>query len=169
MRYILLFAFLTLSLQSCKSSKSKINTRKTPKTTRTTSTKTINKTADAVVKHAKTFEGVKYKYGGNTRRGMDCSGLVHEAFRANDISLPRTTSALSTSGDWIDLKEVEVGDLVFFATRKNSRKVNHVGIVTNTRTGYVEFIHASTSKGVIVSSLAERYWYFAFVQARRIL
>ena len=52
---------------------------------------------------------------------------------------------------------------------QNEEKVNHVGIVTNVRTGNVEFIHASSSRGVIISSLAEKYWYFAFVQARRVL
>jgi len=60
-------------------------------------------------------------------------------------------------------------DLQFFETRKNSRKVNHVGIVTDVINDDVEFIHASTSKGVMYSKLKERYWYFAFVQARRVL
>ncbi len=100
---------------------------------------------------------------------MDCSGLVYTSFKDNKVSVPRTTRDLSSYGNWIDLKEVNVGDLVFFATKKNSRKVNHVGIVTNVRPGNVEFIHASTSRGVIISSLAEKYWYFAFVQARRVL
>ena len=100
---------------------------------------------------------------------MDCSGLVYTSFKNHNISLPRTTRDLSSYGNWIDIKEVNVGDLVFFATKKNSRKVNHVGIVTSVRTGHVEFIHASTSRGVIISSLAEKYWYFAFVQARRVL
>jgi len=100
---------------------------------------------------------------------MDCSGLIYTSFLEHDISLPRTTAALQGTGDWVDLKEVNVGDLVFFATKKNSRKVNHVGIVTNVRSDNVQFIHASTSRGVTVSSLIEKYWYFAFVQARRVL
>ena len=100
---------------------------------------------------------------------MDCSGLVVTAFKPEAITLPRTTAELSKYGDWIDLKKVNEGDLLFFATKKNSRHVNHVGIVTKTRNGNVSFIHASTSKGVIISSLSERYWYLAFVQARRVL
>ncbi len=83
--------------------------------------------------------------------------------------MPRTTTTLATHGDWIDLKEVQEGDLLFFATSKNSRKVNHVGIVTTSRLGKVEFIHSSTSRGVMISDLSEKYWYFAFVQARRVL
>ena len=99
---------------------------------------------------------------------MDCSGLLYTAFSEENISLPRTTGQLSTYGNWIDLKDVKEGDLLFFATKKNSRKVNHVGLVTSSRLGRVEFIHSSTSKGVIKSLLSEKYWYFAFVQARRI-
>ncbi|HMC01464.1 MAG TPA: C40 family peptidase, partial [Flavobacteriaceae bacterium] len=133
------------------------------------STLEVKELANKVVDYAKQFDGVKYKYGGTTKKGMDCSGLVTTAFNSEKIILPRTTSDLSVTGNWIDLKEVQKGDLLFFATRKNSRKVNHVAIVTEARTGYVEFIHSTISAGVIISNLAERYWYFAFVQARRIL
>ena len=83
--------------------------------------------------------------------------------------MPRTASALKTEGNWVDVKALKLGDLVFFATKKNSRSVNHVGIVTKVENDSVEFIHASTSEGVIISSLKERYWYFSYVQARRIL
>ncbi|WP_313791538.1 C40 family peptidase [Lacinutrix neustonica] len=72
-------------------------------------------------------------------------------------------------GDWIDLKEVQKGDLLFFATKKNNRNVNHVGLVTAIYGDDVEFIHSTTSRGVITSKLKEKYWYFAFVQARRLL
>ena len=127
------------------------------------------KLAAAVIQNAQDYEGVRYKYGGTTRKGMDCSGLVVTAFKAEAISLPRTTKDLASHGDWIDLKKVAEGDLLFFATKKNSRKVNHVGIVTSISNDTVEFIHSTTSKGVITSSLKEKYWYLAFVQARRVL
>ena len=175
---------------SCKSTKT-VQTKKrntTNTTTRSASTSrdnsrhettneaTINSTnsgntilVDNIVEDAKQYQGTRYKYGGTNKRGIDCSGLVVTAFNSENIALPRTTSELSTSGNWVDLKEVQKGDLLFFATRKNSMTVNHVGIVTEARVGHVEFIHASTSAGVIISSLSERYWYFAFVQARRIL
>ncbi len=122
-----------------------------------------------IINTAKSYEGVRYKYGGTTKKGMDCSGLIFTAFQSEDISLPRSSSAMATHGDWIDVKEVKEGDLLFFATKRNSRTINHVGLVTSSRLGRVEFIHASTSKGVMTSLLSERYWYFAFVQARRIL
>ncbi|MFC4723360.1 C40 family peptidase [Geojedonia litorea] len=125
--------------------------------------------ADLIIDFAKQFDGVKYKFGGTTKQGMDCSGLVSTAFQNENIDLPRTSKGMSTQGEWIDIKEVQKGDLLFFATRRNSREVSHVGLVTESRPGYVEFIHATTRLGVTISSLAERYWYFAFIQARRIL
>lgn len=125
--------------------------------------------AEKIIDEAKKFSGVRYKYGGNTKKGMDCSGLITTAFNSEGIILPRSSSGMSVSGDWIDLKQVRKGDLLFFATNGKSRTINHVALVTYASEGQVEFIHSTTSAGVIVSSLAERYWYFAFVQARRVL
>lgn len=178
-----LLLFFALILTSCGSSKNrrvvttkKTKTTRTVKKPRTKPTRKLNTkpaaasaTAKAVINNAKYYKGTRYKYGGTTKAGMDCSGLIYTAFKKENITIPRVSSAMAAHGDWIDLKTVKPGDLLFFATKKNSRKVNHVGLVTSTRTGNVEFIHSSTSKGVIVSNLAERYWYFAFVQARRLL
>lgn len=168
MRKLALIFCCLIFITSCKSKKTATSSaRKTNK--RTSDYSKPNPKADAIIDYAKTFDGVKYKYGGTSKKGMDCSGLVTTAFQKEDISLPRTTSQLAVTGDWIDLKKVQKGDLLFFATKKNSRKVNHVGIVTSARPNYVEFIHSTTSRGVITSNLSEKYWYFAFVQARRIL
>ena len=144
-------------------------TKKTTASTEVIVEEIDNALIEKIIKNASTYEGVKYKYGGTTKKGMDCSGLMYTVFSEEDINLPRTTSQLSTYGDWVDLKEVKEGDLLFFATKRNSRQVNHVGLVTSARLGRVEFIHASTSRGVIRSLLSEKYWYFAFVQARRVL
>jgi len=166
-----LVLLLILFLGSCKASKKTVSSNSSPEEIISTPNVTpeVNELANKVVDYAKQFDGVKYRYGGNTKKGMDCSGLITSSFSSENIILPRTTSDLSLTGNWIDLKEVQKGDLLFFATKKNSRKVNHVAIVTEAKTGYVEFIHSTTSAGVIISNLAERYWYFAFVQARRVL
>lgn len=169
MKHFLPFLILALFLCNCKSKKNYSSKKRQTHTVKVNTNTKPSEEAETIVNYAKKFNGTRYKYGGTTKRGMDCSGLIYTSFTDNNISVPRTTSDLKSFGDWIDLKEVNVGDLVFFATRKNSRKVNHVGIVTNVRTGNVEFIHASTSRGVMISSLAEKYWYFAFVQARRVL
>ena len=170
---LLLVVVFTFSCKSSKRSASR-SYKKTTKTVVSTkensdSNTTGKQTVENIIKKAKTYKGTRHKYGGSDKKGIDCSGLVVNSFKSEQISLPRTTYALSTFGDWIDLKKVEKGDLLFFATQKNSRKVNHVGIVTKTRFGEVEFIHSTTSKGVITSNLSERFWYFAFVQARRVL
>ena len=165
---LLLLIVLSVALNACKSAKK--TTSKTPKTTKTTTAnKTVNPVAISLIQEAKTYEGVKYKYGGTNRKGMDCSGLLYTVFQTEGIALARSSSEIANQGEWIDIKEVQPGDLVFFATAKNSRNINHVGLVTGTRNGHIEFIHSSTSQGVITSSLAERYWYFAYVQARRLL
>lgn len=171
MKKILLLVVLCFSLGSCNSSKG-IKTKKS-KTTQTRHSNSSNsnpsKTITNIIDHAQTFEGTRYKYGGMTKRGMDCSGLVVTAFQKENVKLPRTTADLKNTGTWIDVKKVKEGDLLFFATKKNSRKVNHVGIVTKVRPGHVEFIHSTSSRGVITSKLSERYWYQAYVQARRVL
>lgn len=166
MKKVFFILLLIASFSNCKSSKS----------VKKSKAEIIEKTkeialpkANNIIDYAKQFEGVRYKYGGSTKKGMDCSGLVMTSFKSEDILLPRTTKDLAITGDWIDLKNVKKGDLLFFATRKNSRKVNHVGIVISSQIGKIEFIHSTTSKGVITSLLSERYWYFAFVQARRVL
>jgi cell wall-associated NlpC family hydrolase len=169
MKRLLPFLLLLLVTSSCKSKKSSSSKKSQAHTVKVNANPEASEEAESIVKYAKTFDGTRYKYGGTTKRGMDCSGLIYTSFNKHNVSLPRTTTALQSTGSWVDLKDVNVGDLIFFATKKNSRKVNHVGIITNVRTGHVEFIHASSSKGVMVSSLAERYWYFAFVQARRVL
>ncbi|WP_299228414.1 C40 family peptidase [uncultured Psychroserpens sp.] len=172
MKKIILLIILCFCLGSCNSSKG-VKTKKTKtakvNTKKTNTSSVSSKTISNIIDYAKTFEGTRYKYGGTTKKGMDCSGLVVTAFKKEEVYLPRTTDDLSRRGEWIDVKDVKEGDLLFFATKKNSRKVNHVGIVTKSRPGYVEFIHSTTSKGVITSNLSERYWYLAYVQARRVV
>ena len=166
MKKLLFILILIVSFSSCKSSKS-VNKRQKV-VVKKSEAKPLFK-VDNIIDYAKKFEGVRYKYGGTTKKGMDCSGLIYTTFKAHDIVMPRTTKDLSVSGNWVDLKKVTKGDLVFFATNKNSRKVNHVGIVTNTKGSEISFIHSSSSRGVMISQISQKYWYFAFVQARRYL
>jgi len=182
MKYLALIIILALIVSSCGSTKNKriVTTKKQSKTQKSkpksipektvnTTPATNNSMASQIINNAEKYKGTRYKYGGTTAKGMDCSGLVYTAFKEADIVLPRVSGAMATQGDWVDVKTVQVGDLLFFATAKNSRKVNHVGIVTALHDDTVSFIHSSSSKGVITSKLKEKYWYFAFVQARRVL
>ena len=165
---IVLIISLCCAIQSCSSSKPQSNHSPAGKLPVKKEGK-ATKISQSVIKSAQKYRGTKYKYGGDSKRGMDCSGLIYAAFSDNAISVPRSTSQLKSFVQWIVLKEVKSGDLVYFATKKHSRKVNHVGIVTQVTNGDLKFIHASSSKGVIESRLSQRYWYFAFVQARRVM
>ncbi|MCF4100864.1 C40 family peptidase [Gillisia sp. M10.2A] len=123
----------------------------------------------SITSFAKNFEGTRYKYGGTTSNGMDCSGLVYTSFLQENISLPRSSRAMSLEGQRLALGEVNIGDLLFFETSKNKKVINHVGLVVEIQPGHILFIHSTNSKGVIVSSLAENYWYEHFVMARRVI
>lgn len=121
-----------------------------------------------IIDIAKSFHGTRYKFAGTTSAGMDCSGLVYTAFKEEDIALPRSSRDMSSKGEKINFREISKGDLVFFKTNR-SKSINHVGLVVDVLPGKVLFIHATTSQGVIISSLDERYWNESFVEARRII
>ncbi|WP_406972465.1 C40 family peptidase [Flavisericum labens] len=125
--------------------------------------------ADYIINYAKQFEGVRYKWGGTTKSGMDCSGLVYESFKSYDIILPRTSKDMAKRGKKIALKRVLNGDLLFFKTGNRRNSINHVGLIVAIRNNDIEFIHATSSKGVIISNLNTPYWLSAFHEARRVL
>jgi len=141
------------------------------KTTSSTSSKTSSSSLEtklSIINYAKTFQGTRYKFGGTTSAGMDCSGLICTAFKKENISLPRVSRDIAKEGRSISLREIEKGDLVFFKTTKKN-VISHVGLVVDTSQGKVRFIHSSTSAGVIISSLDEAYWKRAFVEVRRVI
>lgn len=108
------------------------------------------------------WKTVKYKPGGLSKGGVDCSGLVYLTFDARlGIKLPRSTDAQVNTGPTIATRDLVPGDLVFFKTGKNTR---HVGI-------YIEdgkFLHASTEKGVMISRLDDEYWARTYWKSIRI-
>lgn len=113
------------------------------------------KGADAVVAEARSWVGVPYSYGGKTRKGTDCSGLVVAVFdKAAGITLPRSSSEQQAACRQVKRGNLRPGDLVFFTTGKNKKKVNHVGIYI----GNGCMVHASTSRGVMVSDLEQDYY-----------
>lgn len=120
-----------------------------------------------VLDTALSYLGSPYKYGGTTRAGFDCSGFVSAAFQPLEISLHRSSHEMANQGKHVDLKNVQVGDLLFFVTGKNKR-ISHVGIVVENEKE-IKFIHSSTSRGVIISSMNEGYWSKAYRKARRVM
>lgn len=133
----------------------------------------IDKTEDAVAeipeneiaRKANSFLGTPYHYGGTTRAGLDCSGLVCLVFRqAGDMVLPHSSKKLHKLGRKISLAQARPGDLLFFSTGIWSG-IDHVGVYV----GNGRFIHASTKLGVTESSLDDTYYRSRFVEARRLL
>jgi probable lipoprotein NlpC len=126
--------------------------------------------ADKVISAARSYIGTPYKYGGTTRAGMDCSGLLINSFRVINLSLPRSSEAQSKVGMEVEMKELEPGDLVFFATGKRKREVTHVGLVTERKgKDNIKFIHSSSSLGVVETNLFAEYYQKRFRGGRRVL
>lgn len=144
------------------------NTNKKEKSVSKPKPARVNPTAENIIEVAQSYEGTPYKFGGTTKKGMDCSGLISVSFKKAGISLPRTSREMSTKGEKITFQQISKGDLLFFKTAKG-RGINHVGLVVEVSAGKVYFIHSSTSQGVIISSLDEAYWFEAFAEARRII
>ncbi|CAI0809508.1 MAG: NlpC/P60 family protein [Serratia proteamaculans] len=108
--------------------------------------------------------GAPYRYGGLDRGGVDCSGFVYRTFSDRfDMQLPRSTEAQTSLGTKVSRDELMPGDLVFFKTGGGENGL-HVGIYDTND----QFIHASTSRGVMRSSLNNVYWKKVYWQARRI-
>ncbi|OCA78307.1 hydrolase Nlp/P60 [Chryseobacterium contaminans] len=129
----------------------------------------VSRSINDILKDAEKYLGTPYRFGGNTSSGFDCSGFTVKVFEENSFNLPRRSSDQAETGQNIDIRDVKPGDLLFFATAGGSR-VSHVGIVHDIGPdGEVKFIHASTSKGVIISSLNEKYWNKAYLHAQRVL
>ncbi len=126
-------------------------------------------TIDNILSEAESYLGTPYRYGGTSRSGIDCSAFVLSVFgAAAGMNLPRVAAAQSQEGDSVDKTELQKGDLVFFSHRGS--RISHVGIVEEvTAEGEIKFIHAATSKGVMVSSLDDNYWGPKFKFAKRII
>ncbi len=113
------------------------------------------RTVVRILKEAERWKGTPYAYGGKTRRGTDCSGMVMTIYQdVAGIKLPRSAAEQQQYCRKIDKKKLQPADLVFFTTSRKRGRVNHVGIYT----GDGAFIHASSSRGVIKSRLDEDYY-----------
>jgi lipoprotein Spr len=107
--------------------------------------------------------GVRYRVGGNTKKGIDCSGFTVAVYAAAyGLMIPRISREQYRTSRKISTTELQEGDLVFFNT--NGRGVSHVGVYL----GNNKFIHASVSRGVMVNDLFETYYLKRYIGAGRI-
>jgi hypothetical protein len=115
-------------------------------------------------KQALSYRGVPYHFGGQSRKGIDCSGLIQSTYKKWGIMLPRTSVGQAKKGVSVPKAQLKPGDLVFF---KNTYKkgISHVGIYV----GENKFVHASSGKGqVTVNSLTDPYYQNHWAGARRV-
>jgi len=172
MKQLILFLTLLLLFNACSrrlppkksSTVQEVNLKKysTHTKTKKSSGKKSSK-LDKLYAQYRAWKGTPYKYGGLSLKGVDCSGFVLSSYKkVYGIKLPRSTHEQVKKGRRVYMYELQTGDLLFFKTGWN---VRHVGI-------YLEngkFMHASSSKGVMISTVRNGYWKEHYWQARRLL
>ncbi len=128
----------------------------------------FEKKMDDLLAEAESYLGVPYRYGGTTRSGIDCSAFVLSVFEDTmGMDLPRVAAAQAQQGERVSKEDMKKGDLVFFS---RGGRISHVGIVHDVdANGEVYFIHAATSRGVMISPLSDRYWGPKFRFAKRVI
>lgn len=161
-RYLILpIIAITLLVTGCKSTRNTVRASKNDKQSSTIInrdpefTKRMKADERLLVDEAMTWLGTPYRYGGKDYKGTDCSGMTMQVYnKALGIAIPRNSAEQQKFCKTIKKGALSPGDLVFFCTGKNKSRVSHVGIYI----GQGQFIHSSSSKGVIISSIDERYY-----------
>ena len=122
-----------------------------------------------LVDFAETLIGVKYKYGSMIKEnGFDCSGFINYVFNHFKIAVPRTTVDFTNAGTEIPIKKSKPGDLILFTgSDAASGIVGHMGIIVSNKNGDLKFIHASSSRGVMISGM-NSYFVPRFVKVNRV-
>jgi cell wall-associated NlpC family hydrolase len=130
---------------------------------------TKNVSPDDIVDFAETLIGVKYKYGSmDKQKGFDCSGFINYVFNHFHISVPRVSVDFTNAGINIPLEFSKPGDIILFTgSDAKSGIVGHMGIITENNNGNVKFIHASESRGVMISGM-NSYFLPRFVKVNRV-
>lgn len=125
--------------------------------------------ADYLIAKACSNIGTRYRSGGTSRAGFDCSGLIYSTFKNIAITLPRSSGSMAVgAGIRVDRSNAQKGDLIFFTTNGRG-SVNHVGMITEVLENEIKFVHSSVQSGVIISSTREPYYARRFVQINRVL
>lgn len=125
--------------------------------------------ADSMIHYGKKYIGLRYKRGGTSNRGYDCSGFTMMVFAKFGIRLPHTSAGQALIGIEVNNKNIQKGDLIFFKGRSRRRmRIGHVGIVVSEKGMPVKFIHSSVSDGVREDWLASDYYRKRFVKVVRV-
>lgn len=159
---LLLVAFVAALMVSCGSMKNTSTVHRTSKvgggrgdTRNFEIPSSLPPQSNALLAEAKKWIGTPYKYGGEDKRGIDCSGLVLNVYKsALDIKLPRNSGEQAKYCSPLQKNQLMPGDLIFFATGSSRKRVSHVGIYV----GDGRMVHSSASSGVVVSDIESDYF-----------
>lgn len=124
---------------------------------------------ESVIKTGRSYVGTPYKWGGLSRSGIDCSGLIYNSYKTIGVSLPRTAKAQSKTGNKRGWNGIREGDLVYFKFKKKGSKWYHSGMITYVGKDKILFVHASSSRGVIESNLLSDYYKKNVKNFRRVI
>lgn len=169
---------IVLMMSSCSSSKSQVrhgSKKERAHYARTYQPKKTRKVSDSdfvlrqnVVATAMKYIGKPYRYGGKQPQlGFDCSGFTSYVFQKNNVSVTGPSYSQAKLGKKKSMKEVNVGDLIFFGS---DRDVTHVGIIANVESDKVEVIHSTSSRGVVVDDITNSsYWQKRYLFVRDVI
>lgn len=116
----------------------------------------------SLYRFVETWTGTPYRYGGTNQSGVDCSGFTGALYReVYKKTIPRTTKDISKGAKRVSTAHLKEGDIVFFDI--NGKKSSHIGVYLQNK----HFVHASSSKGVIISHLDNPYYQKAFSHGGR--
>ncbi|MVM28754.1 CHAP domain-containing protein [Spirosoma sp. HMF4905] len=122
-----------------------------------------------VINYAKEHLSVRYRSGGTTTRGFDCSGFTRFCFNKFGISLPHSSAAQGSVGEAIDKEAAQPGDLILFKGHSSGgSRIGHVGLITEVIGDQVKFIHSAWNGGVRYDYLNASYYQRRFMGVRRV-
>ncbi|QJW88593.1 C40 family peptidase [Spirosoma taeanense] len=123
-----------------------------------------------VISFAKQHLSIRYRSGGTTQSGFDCSGFTRFCFKHFGISLPHSSAAQGNVGQAIDKTDAQPGDLILFKGHSSGgNRIGHVGLITEVVGDRVKFIHSAWSGGVRYDYLHADYYQRRFMGVRRVI
>ena len=125
---------------------------------------------DDVINYGKTFLNRPYRFGSSGADSFDCSGFTSYVYRNFGYNLTHSSSAQANQFDTVKRGNLKKGDLVYFSGSRKSKRIGHVGIVTQVKdNGQFDFIHAANDRGITISSSSEPYYNSRFIKANRVI
>ena len=163
---VILGMFSTLGSASLKSNLNKLDTIDITLIEKGKGKKSVKGTTNKVISDAKKYLGVRYRLGGTTKRGIDCSAFVQKVHKKNGKKLPRTArQQFKAKSIKVSKKNAQKGDLIFFSDSR--RRIGHVGIIIDPKKKLM--IHASSgARKVVITSYDKRYYRNHYKGIRRI-